>query len=65
MTKKHFILFAAAIKSKFHLDQPWAEVHVNTQSAALSVIDVVCEVAHESNDRFDETRFRRACGVPA
>lgn len=65
MTKKHFILFAETIKNMFQLDRPWRDLSKMEQDAALAATAIVCHVAHTSNDRFDETRFRRACGVPA
>lgn len=64
MTKQHFIAFAAEIKRAYGLDEDWETRCVETQQAALETIAIVCNVAHEFNDRFNETRFRRACGVP-
>lgn len=63
MTKQYLEAFAAEIKAKFGLDRPWAEVHLNTQSHALSAVAVVCKVANDFNPKFDERRFRAACGV--
>lgn len=64
MTKKHFIALAAEIKRKFSLDRPWLDVDEACRMAAIDAADIICKVAYEFNPRFDETRFRRACGVP-
>lgn len=63
MSKKHFILFAETIKNKFCLDKPWAEIPVATRRAALDAVEIVEQVALDSNPRFDSRRFRAACGV--
>lgn len=63
MTKQYLEAFAAEIKSRFGLDRPWAEVPLDTQSHALSCVGVVCMVARDSNPKFEERRFRAACGV--
>lgn len=65
MTKMHFIAFAAEIKRRYGLDQVWESHSIETRYAALDAIQLVCNVAHEFNPKFDETRFRRACGAPA
>lgn len=63
MTKKHFIALAAAIKTKFQLDRPWADIPLTVQCSALDAAQVVIGVAKEFNPKFDEKRFRVACGV--
>lgn len=65
MTKKHLIALAAAIKSEFQLDCPWDTLSPTMKTAALASVAVICKVARDSNPRFDEPRFKRACGVPA
>lgn len=64
MTKKHFIKLAAEIKSEFQLDCPWDTLSPTMKTAALASVAVVCKVAADANPRFDERRFRAACGVP-
>lgn len=66
MTKKHFVALAAEIKTRFNLDidRPWSEHPETIRMAALDAVQVVCNVAYNANPRFDERRFRAACGVP-
>lgn len=64
MTKQHFIALAAEIKRKYGLDDGWETRCVETQQAALDTIAIIVQVAMQFNPKFDETRFRRACGVP-
>lgn len=63
MTKQYLEAFAAAIKIKFQLDRPWAEIPLSVQCSALDAAEVIIGVAKQFNPRFDEKRFRTACGV--
>jgi hypothetical protein len=52
MTKKHFEAFAEEIKNNVAYDE-------NRQTVA----DVVIAVAKKFNERFDEKKFLKACGL--
>jgi hypothetical protein len=52
MTKKHFEAFAEEIKN-----------NVAYQENQKAVADVVIAVAKKFNERFDEQKFLKACGL--
>lgn len=58
MTKKHFIAMARHFEILLtSADGPKARI------ATIECIEAFMSVAAETNDRFDYTRFRLACGM--
>lgn len=55
MTKKHFILMAAALKKAF------LNADLDERRGFGRAIDALCEVFEADNKNFDEQRFRNAC----
>lgn len=54
MTKKDYELIAEAI---FYLANPQIK-----QSDLKELVDILCKEFKRDNDRFDEVKFREACG---
>jgi hypothetical protein len=62
MTKKNFIEFAKQIHAGL-ANGGMAEGAAEARRDAISRCDLVCRVARQFNPRFDEARFRQACGL--
>jgi hypothetical protein len=59
MRKKHFEALAAGFWALLIRPNTPAE-----RAAIIEAIEVVIRVATDANPRFDEPRFRAACGLP-
>jgi hypothetical protein len=63
MTKKHFIQFAAKIKSAHVFTHSHSICEAEAKERAWAMANMVCDVAKQDNPRFDENRFLAACGL--
>lgn len=65
MTRKDYILIAAAIKEAHDgtFDRPVNAGPVE-RGAVYDTAAIIARVLHRSNERFDRARFMAACGFP-
>ena len=64
MTKRHFIAFAAQLRADLletrdRFPEQFAAMH----KAACYACETFARIAREDNPRFDDDRFRTACGL--
>ena len=63
MTRKHLQAFAEAIKDRdTQLQGAFGETKERRETIIREMMSLVCDVARESNPRFDRARFVKACG---
>lgn len=57
MSKKHFIAFAQDIKENLIKND------IGSQDLARAKFNMICRIAKKFNLKFNETKFRDACGL--
>jgi hypothetical protein len=63
MTRKDYILIAAALNDTLLIDCPSVEFLNGAKAAAISASQRIADALAHDNPRFDRARFLAACGV--
>jgi hypothetical protein len=63
MTRKDYVLIAAALRDTLLIDCPTQEYLMGAKAAARSAAFRIADALGRDNPRFDRERFLTACGV--